>query len=83
VSIEQSINILQEKYELSDMKSAKLYKKFWAFIEEKIWKEGSATIAGIGSFSLILNEEAEKEEYNLVFNPDKKFLKKIGADGVA
>jgi nucleoid DNA-binding protein len=82
VSAENSIQFLRDKYEISDKKAAKLYKKFWSFIEQEIIKSGSVTIGGIGSFSLVLNEAAEKEEYDLVYNPDKKFLKKIGADGV-
>ncbi|HOJ64890.1 MAG TPA: hypothetical protein PLE45_10775 [Spirochaetota bacterium] len=80
MSLEKCLKIISEELELDEQTSAKLYKTFWDMIEELIYKQGSVTVDGVGTFYLEQNPESSKEEYVLKFKASERLKKEIGLE---
>lgn len=77
MSIEKCIENIENSLSLDNHQADKIYRSFWKFVEERITKNGSCKINGLGNFYLEEDNESFKKQYILKFKVDNKLINKL------
>jgi nucleoid DNA-binding protein len=77
MSKEKCLKSIADSMNLNASQSLKVFDGFWEAISKMLASQGIVEIAGIGTFSLELDEKSKKEEYKVVFKPSASFVSEI------
>jgi nucleoid DNA-binding protein len=73
------LKALSQNLDVDPKLAEKIYNKFWDYIEEVLYTEGTADIPGLGTFYIQEKTENDKPVYSIQFKSSNSFKENVGA----